>query len=171
MVNRKHLCNQKDVRMPARGKALGQRVRGYREMLLRPLLFGNVAASPIVLESACATRWMSGCLRDAPGACAWESFRAAPARISGNVAASPIVLLFCGETSGSVPYFSNLSYAITAVRTALPRLLLCLARPGATLRQLLKLISTTMEVRRPDRSFPRNRQLVKPTRHRAYKPV
>ena len=65
----------------------------------------------------------------------------------------------------------NVSYAITAVRAALPRLLLCLSRPGATLRQLLKLISSTLEAQRPDRSFPRNRQLVKPTRYRAYKPV
>jgi hypothetical protein len=65
----------------------------------------------------------------------------------------------------------NLSYAITAVRAALPRLLLCLTRPGATLRQLLELISSTLEAQRPDRSFPRNRQLVKPTRYRAYKPA
>ena len=65
----------------------------------------------------------------------------------------------------------NLSYAITAVRAVLPRLFLCLSRPGTALRQLLRLIAHTLEWQRPHRSFPRNRQVVKPNRHRAYKPV
>lgn len=65
----------------------------------------------------------------------------------------------------------NLTYAIAAVRAALPRLLMGIANPMACLRQLFALIARTLEWRRPDRSFPRNRQVVKPTRHRAYKPV
>ncbi|HNA05173.1 MAG TPA: hypothetical protein PLX20_15195, partial [Rhodocyclaceae bacterium] len=68
-------------------------------------------------------------------------------------------------------FVPNLSYAISAVRTTLPRLLLRLRNPVATLRRLLDLIARTLEWRRPHRSFPRSRQAVKPTRHRAYKPV
>lgn len=65
----------------------------------------------------------------------------------------------------------NLSYAIAAVRAALPRLLLRIANFTAGVRHLLDLISQTLEWRRPNRSFPRTRQAVKPTRHRAYKPI
>jgi hypothetical protein len=65
----------------------------------------------------------------------------------------------------------NQSYAIAAVRTALPRLLLRMSSFAACIRDLLAIISKTLEWRRPDRRFPRARQLVKPTRHRAYKPV
>lgn len=65
----------------------------------------------------------------------------------------------------------NLSYAISAVRAMLPCLLLGGIKLDATLRQLLKLIASTLEWVRPDRSFPRLRQAVKPTRYRAYKPV
>jgi hypothetical protein len=65
----------------------------------------------------------------------------------------------------------NLSYAIAAVRAALPRLFLRMSSFAACIRDLLAIISKTLEWRRPDRRFPRTRQLVKPTRHRAYKPV
>lgn len=65
----------------------------------------------------------------------------------------------------------NLTYAITAVRAILPRLLLRLAHPDRALRDLLLLIAKTLEWRQPGRSFPRTRQLVKPARHRAYKPI
>lgn len=65
----------------------------------------------------------------------------------------------------------NLTYAIAAVRAILPRLVLCLANPGKALNDLLSLIAKTLEWRQPGRSFPRTRQLVKPVRHRAYKPV
>jgi hypothetical protein len=68
-------------------------------------------------------------------------------------------------------YIPNLSYAIAAVRAALPRLLLFLRNPTAILRRVLDLIARTLEWRRPQRTFPRTRQVVKPTRHRAYKPV
>jgi hypothetical protein len=68
-------------------------------------------------------------------------------------------------------YVPNLSYAIAAIRAALPRLLLRLRNPTACLRDLFDLIARTLEWRRPDRTFPRTRQAVKPTRHRAYKPV
>lgn len=68
-------------------------------------------------------------------------------------------------------FIPNMSYAISAIRAVLPRLLLSLSKPGATLRALLKIIANTLEWQRPGRSFPRNRQVVKPTRHRAYKPI
>lgn len=68
-------------------------------------------------------------------------------------------------------FLPNLTYAITAVKAALPRLVLRLANPLRTLRELLTLIAKTLEWQRPERSFPRTRQLVRPARHRAYKPV
>ncbi len=68
-------------------------------------------------------------------------------------------------------FLPNLTYAISAVRAILPRLMLGGANPARALRNLLKLIAHTLEWRRPDRSFPRTRQLAKPARHRAYKPV
>lgn len=68
-------------------------------------------------------------------------------------------------------FLPNLTYAITTVKAILPRLVLGLSPPAKVLRELLALIARTLEWRRPKRSFPRNRQVVKPTRHRAYKPV
>jgi hypothetical protein len=68
-------------------------------------------------------------------------------------------------------FLPNLTYAITAVKAVLPRLVLRLANPVRALRELLTLIAKTLEWRRPKRRFPRTRQLVKPARHRAYKPV
>lgn len=65
----------------------------------------------------------------------------------------------------------NLTYAISAVQSQLPRLILGIANPAKALRNLINLIAKTRERQRPDRSFPRVRQLLKPTRHRAYKPV
>ena len=68
-------------------------------------------------------------------------------------------------------FLPNLTYAISAVRAILPRLILRLSHPTKTLRDLLRLIARTLEWHRPNRSYPRNRQVVKPTRHRAYKPI
>lgn len=68
-------------------------------------------------------------------------------------------------------FLPNLSYAISAVRATLPRLLQDARNPVNLLRDLLNLIARTLEWARPHRSFPRTRQAVKPTRHRAYKPV
>lgn len=74
-------------------------------------------------------------------------------------------------TEKQARFTPNLSYAIAAVRAALPRLLLRRANFTVCLRDLLALITQTLEWRRQNRSFPRSRQAVKPTRHRAYKPV
>ena len=68
-------------------------------------------------------------------------------------------------------FMPTLTYAITAVQAILPRLVLGLSHPAKVLRELLTLTARTLEWRRPNRSFPRNRQVVKPTRHRAYKPI
>jgi len=65
----------------------------------------------------------------------------------------------------------NLTYAVAAVRAALPRLMATLADRGRTLRHLIDLVARTLEWVRPNRRFPRPRQVVKPTRHRAYKAI
>jgi len=62
----------------------------------------------------------------------------------------------------------NLTYAISALRSVLPRLML-LSNASASLQNLLHLIACTVEPPRPDRSFPRTRQKVEPRKHRAYK--
>lgn len=90
----------------------------------------------------------------------------------GNLVATFAYLAHASLPPGRQQRFMpNLTYAIAAVRAALPRLLLGVANPTTCLRQLFTLIARTLEWRRPDRSFPRNRQVVKPTRHRAYKPI
>jgi hypothetical protein len=64
----------------------------------------------------------------------------------------------------------NLVYAVSALSSKLPMWLL----RGVTSRDvggLLRLIAATLEWIRPDRSYPRSRQVVKPVRYRAYKPV
>lgn len=68
-------------------------------------------------------------------------------------------------------FLPNMSYAISAVRAALPRLLYRARGSTSLLRELLHLIARTLEWVRPHRSFPRTRQVVKPIHHRAYKPV
>lgn len=68
-------------------------------------------------------------------------------------------------------FLPNLTYAISTIRAALPRLVLLLTNPNKLLRHLLTLISKTLEWQRTDRSYVRTRQAVKPTRHRAYKPA
>ncbi len=70
--------------------------------------------------------------------------------------------------SSAIP---NLTYAVAALRCVLPRLMTGLASLSATLRRLMKLLTQTLERLRPGRSFPRNRQVVKPTKHRAYKTI
>lgn len=65
----------------------------------------------------------------------------------------------------------NLTYAASALKTKLPRWLLHLAFDAQGIQALTQLIARTLEWIRPDRSVPRPRQVVKPIRHRAYKPV
>lgn len=90
----------------------------------------------------------------------------------GNLVATFAYLAHASLPPGRQQRFMpNLTYAIAAVRAVLPRLLLGVANPTTCLRQLFTLIARTLEWRRPDRSFPRNRQVIKPTRHRAYKPI
>lgn len=63
----------------------------------------------------------------------------------------------------------NLTYAISALRAVLPRLML---QPRAASRLVIAtglLIARTVEIVRPGRSFPRTRQKVKPVKSRAYK--
>lgn len=63
----------------------------------------------------------------------------------------------------------NLTYALSAIRASLPRLMLSARGRVRGVGTLLTLIASTVEWVRPDRHFPRPRQAVKPTRHRAYK--
>lgn len=90
---------------------------------------------------------------------------------------SNLVATFAYLAHASMPpekqghYLPNLTYAITALKAILPRLILCTTNPARKIRELLTLIANTVEKRRPKRSFERTRQLVKPARHRAYKPV
>lgn len=63
----------------------------------------------------------------------------------------------------------NLTYALSAIRASLPRLMLQARTRVRSVDTLLALIASTLEWVRPDRHFPRPRQAVKPTRHRAYK--
>jgi len=63
----------------------------------------------------------------------------------------------------------NLTYALSALRAALPQLML---RPRAVSKLAAatgRLITKTVEIARPGRSFPRTRQKVKPVKARAYK--
>ncbi|WP_150123865.1 hypothetical protein [Methyloversatilis sp. RAC08] len=119
-----------------------------------------------MLRFRLAVEHFSGELRDAIR----QDF-SAKVWLSNLVASFAYLARSCQPEPARERFTPNLSYAMTTVGAALPRLLRCLARPGATLRQLLKLISSALEAPRPDRSFPRNRQPVKPARLRAYKPV
>lgn len=65
----------------------------------------------------------------------------------------------------------NLTYAASALKANLPRWMLTLAFDVKGFQDLFQLIARTLEWIRPDRSAPRSRQVVKPIRHRAYKPV
>lgn len=65
----------------------------------------------------------------------------------------------------------NLTYAVAALRASLPRLMTNLRNRVRMIKDLIKLVADTLEWLRPDRSFPRDRQTVKPIRYRAYKAV
>jgi len=68
-------------------------------------------------------------------------------------------------------FLPNLTYAVAALRASLPRLMANLRNRVRMIKDLIKLVADTLEWLRPDRSFPRDRQTVKPIRHRAYKAV
>jgi len=65
----------------------------------------------------------------------------------------------------------NLTYAVAAVRAALPALLVHSLKRRSSIKKLLALIAKTIERVRPDRHFPRDRQVVNPVKHRAYKAI
>jgi hypothetical protein len=67
--------------------------------------------------------------------------------------------------------FLRRAYAVAALRASLPRLMTIARDRIRTVKKLLKLIANTLEWLRPDRHYPRERQAVKPTRHRAYKAI
>jgi hypothetical protein len=75
------------------------------------------------------------------------------------------------DATKQVHFTPNLTYTVAALRAVLPRLMLNLAKGRNVLRHLLDLIARTLEWVRPNRYFPRTRQAVKPTRHRAYKSI
>lgn len=62
----------------------------------------------------------------------------------------------------------NLTYALKALRTVLPRMLLGLAQ-NADFQQLFQLIASTLQRKRPGRTHPRKPKIAKPRRYRAYK--
>ena len=65
----------------------------------------------------------------------------------------------------------NLTYAASALKTNLPSWMLRLAFDVKGFQDLIHLIARTLEWIRHGRSAPRPRQVVKPIRNRAYKPV
>lgn len=68
-------------------------------------------------------------------------------------------------------YLPNLTYAVAALRAALPRLMQQARERIRTINNILSLVANTLEWIRPDRHFPRERQAVKPIRYRAYKAI
>jgi hypothetical protein len=75
------------------------------------------------------------------------------------------------STEKKEQFLPNLTYAVAALRASLPRLMTIARDRIRTVKKLLKLIANTLEWLRPDRHYPRERQAVKPTRHRAYKAI
>lgn len=68
-------------------------------------------------------------------------------------------------------FIPNMTYAVAALRAALPRLMLDKKRRARSIRDILGLVANTLEWVRPDRHSPRERQTVKPIRYRAYKAI
>ncbi len=90
----------------------------------------------------------------------------------GNLTASLAFLARASlPPSKQSKWIPNLTYAVAALRAVLPT---CLVRSGkqrSPIKTLIALIAKTTEWVRPDRHFPRERQVVNPVRHRAYKAI
>ena len=86
----------------------------------------------------------------------------------GNLATSMAAL---ADTARNTVHacIPNLTYALSALRSVLPQLLLKPRKRKSLIHRTLGLIHQTLEIQRPERSFPRTRQKVKPVKFRAYK--
>jgi hypothetical protein len=90
----------------------------------------------------------------------------------GNLTATFAYLAHASlDTAKRAHFVPNLTYAVAAIRAALPRLLLRVKGRIRMLKAILDLAASTLEWLRPDRHYPRDRQAVKPIRYRAYKPI
>lgn len=75
------------------------------------------------------------------------------------------------EATKKARFIPNLTYAVAAIRAVLPRMMRPTPDGSSMISEIINLLANTLEWVRPDRHYPRQRQAVKPIRHRAYKAI